>query len=77
MPLMCNLTNPEPYFLSLTHEPKSQYFSDLIIPGPTTRQLGTTPPCLEPFRIIQTSQSSPVYSGIFAFLLETPVKVLI
>ena len=56
MPLMSNLTNPEPHFLSLAHAPQVLIFFALIIPSPGTRRpwLST---CQSPARIIQTSQS--------------------
>lgn len=49
MTLMCKLTNPGFFLfhLALTH-PRRQYFSALLIPGPGTRQLGTTPKAQSP-----------------------------
>lgn len=71
MPLMHQLTHPEPFPSIWPVHLKRQYSSTLTSPGPATRQLETTK---SPLKLFQLANSKLFTLPCFAFSIETKIR---
>ena len=74
MPLICKLINSEPNLLYLAGAPRRQNSSALIIPGPGTRQLVTTPIAQSLLKLFKLTNFQLFTLPCLVFPAEIPIK---